>query len=744
MADKPDIKKLFIAATHALSEEQFHIFHTIDMNVKGLIAAVACAGAGKTRLLSYLVCLAMLRVRQGQNLFLLTATRAAKSAALARVEKLTEELDLGLLFPPHNVRTFHSMALAHARSKHKGVDLVGKTRICELLAEIVEAEVNDPDSSKDSKELCRVLSPEDAATVLFNLRSEQLKGMLPIDGRVYGTIAKAALDKLVAAMAKDEETGKKLADFDSLICEYAVDLQCPGEPGDIIFVDESQDLTETQSKIVQTALARGITVVLLGDDSQGIFVFSGASFNTIHSLVNWTQTNNIDLQPFKLLKNHRSTNSIVAASELILPKEDRDFRVGVVGNGKTGVAVQVGADGSLVVPEILNLIKGGTSPPGDIVVLRHKNWSQDDTIVAQLRDKGVPLHVIGQNAIVSLSERVLAIVQTCMGIEDYYDELEDKMRVVQTFLRSIRGAHGCPVLVSKAIETVLEREGCDVDVLFLRKQSQVVCEFEKLIKAEKDAQDSRPAKKKTKTEDPSRKITNLKASLKAAAVVIGGFRRNVERVEKSEAPRMIQPTTTGTAAIQGVWEPAHLTGSKLTAKLVWCLVRDVLSVRVVNATAVRNEIKDIVGTMSVDIVNDYAIDISPVISKKLHDLHDTSTEGRVIFSTIHKFKGSERPTCFVTDMKAPWFKPDQCKLAALACFHNDKCTNIAGVGRCSCPRFLEKKAQQKRAVEAEAMRLMYVAASRAKERLYMSSADKTHPHPALVAMEEEGVVEKWE
>jgi hypothetical protein len=37
-----------------------------------------------------------------------------------------------------------------------------------------------------------------------------------------------------------------------------------------------------------------------------------------------------------------------------------------------------------------------------------------------------------------------------------------------------------------------------------------------------------------------------------------------------------------------------------------------------------------------------------------------------------------------------------------------------------------------------------VAASRAKERLYMSSADKTHQHPALVAMVAEGLAEKWE
>ena len=744
MSERPDIKKMFLAATEHLSEEQFRVFHTIDMRQKGLIAAVAGAGSGKTRLLSYLVCLAMLRIKQGQNLFMLTSTRASKTAVLARVEKLIEELELGLCFPEANVRTFHSISLQHARSKHRrGVDIVGKTRITELLHELVEAEVNDPGASKSYKELCRNLSPEDAAIVLYNLRAEQLKSMLPVDGSVYGEIAAAALRKLGIAMAKDAETGKKLSDFDALICEYATDGQSPGEPGDVIFVDEAQDLTLTQSKVLQTALARGVTVVVLGDDSQGIYVFSGASFNTIVNLVKWTQTNGIGLQPFKLLKNHRSTNRIVAASELLLPVDDRDARVGVVGNGTPGVPVKVAIDGSAIVPEVLKLIKAGTSP-GEIVLLRHKNWSNEDTIIAQLREKSIPLHVIGQNGTVSLSERVLAIVQVCIGVEDFYDEADDKLHVVQTFLRSIRGAHGCPVLVSKAIETVLERDGCDVDILFLKKQSQVVCEFEKLIKADKDAQDARPSKKKQKTEDPSRKIANLKASLKAAAVVIGGFRRNVERIEKSEAPRMIQSATTGTASIQGAWEPTHLTGSKLTAKLVWCLIRDVLSVRVVNASAVKNEIRDIVRAMAIDIVNDYGVDIAPAISRKLNELHDTTTEGRVIFSTIHRFKGSERPTCFVTDMKASFFRPDQCKLASLSCFHNDGCANIAGVGRCNCPRFIEKKAQQKQAVEAEAARLTYVAASRAKERLYMSSAYPTHPHPALMAMVEGELAEKWE
>ena len=675
---------------------------------------------------------------------MLTATRAAKSAALARVEKLIEDLDLGMAFPPHNVRTFHSMGLEYARSKHRqGVDLVGKTRICELLAELVDAEVNDPNASK-ANELCRVLSAEDAAIVLYNLRAEQLKGMVPVDGAVYGTIAKTALDKLGDAMEKDTESGKRLSDFDKLICEYALDEQCPGQPGDVIFVDEAQDLTETQSKVVQTALARGITVVVLGDDSQGIFVFSGASFNTIVSLVKWTETTGINLQEFKLLKNHRSTNHIVAASELLLPIQDRDMRKGVVGNGTTGVCVKVGADGSAIVPEILKLIKTTTTSASDIVVLRHKNWTNDDPTIVQLREKGVPLHIVGQNAAIGLSERVLNIVQVCNGLEDYYDELDDKMRVVQTFLRSIRGAHGCPVMVSKAIETTLERHGCDVDVLFTKKQSQVVCEFEHLIKKEQETEDSHPAKKRQKTNDGSRKIANLKASLKAAAAVIGGFRRNVERLEKGEPPRMIQSATTGTASIQSAWEPTSITESKPTAKLLWCLLRDVLSVRVVNAAAVKNEVNDIVGAMAIDIVNDYEIDIAPVISKKLNELHDTSTEGKVIFSTIHKFKGHERPVAFVADMRAPWFKKDQNKLAALACFHKDKCANLAGVGKCSCPRFIEKKLRQQHAAEAEAARLMYVAASRAKQQLYLSSFDKKYPHPGLVAMLEGGLAEVWQ
>ena len=743
MAERTDIENLFLAAEKNLSRDQFEIFKAVDLSKSGLVAIVAVAGAGKTRLLSYIVCRAILRVRKGQDLFLLTATRAAKGAAFARIEKLASELDLGLSFPPDHVRTFHSIALEFAK-QGGAVSLVGKTRILPVLTKLVEETVNKPDASTGTKEVCRNLCPEDAAEVLYNLRTSQLKLLVPVDGSVHGVLAREVLERLDDSLQQGVENGKRVADFEKLITDYALEEACMAKPGDIIFVDEAQDLSVAQSQIVQTALSRGVTVLALGDDSQGIFVFAGASYNTIVRLVAWCGTTTIGLRQFKMLKNHRSTDRIVAASEMLLPQTDREFRLGVVGNGTPGAAVRVEIGSQKVVPEILKLLKQGFLP-GEIVILRHKNWmfGADDLLLTALMAKRVPIAIVGQSSHVTLSERVLSIFQVCLGVEDFADELDDKMHILQTFVRSIRGSKGLPALASVAIRTVIDRRGCDVDVLFLRRQKEVVDEYERILTAENKRKDSSDSKKKQKTNDPSRTISNLHASLTAAADTLKGFRRNVARVEQGEAPRMTP--TKGVADIQTSWEPLSVTSSSLTAKLAWTTIRDFLSVKVTCASATKSEICDIVKTLAIDIVDDYALDVTPVISKKLHELHDRSLEDKVVFSTVHKFKGLERRVAFVTNMNTPWGnrKMDQCKLAALSFYHDDKCANVAGLGNCKCSRFLEKLQMQTLADDAETKRLMYVAASRAKERLYMCAAEHAR-HSELEKMLSEGVAEKWQ
>ena len=561
---------------------------------------------------------------------------------------------------------------------------------------------------------------------------------------MYGDVADAALQALTVAMARDDASGKRLSDFDEMIYEYAADGQSPCERGDVLFVDEFQDSTLSQLTIVKAAIVKGVTVVVLGDDSQSVFGFAGATFNTIHSTISWAETKLVRLQHFKLLRNHRSTNKVVAASELLLPADDREARVGVIGNGTQGVAVRVAdSSGATVSAEILKLVKADSTPPERIVVLRHRNWTHDDPIVVKLRQEGVKIHVAGQESAVSLPERILAIVQVCNGLEDYEDETDEKMRVVQLFLRNIRGAMGCPPPVAEALKTTLERSGCDIDVLLTQKQADIVKEYEAILASVECST------KRQKTNDGNgsggvvRKVKNLITTLDAASHVIKGFRRNVARVEKGSPPLVVAPLTKNQSPISSTWEPKDLTAAKLTGKLVWTLIRDVLACKVVNAGTACEEIRDVVRTLSIEIENDYAIDVFKAVTCKLVELHDKSVEDKLILSTIHRFKGHERPIAFVTDLRKPWSKLDHVKMASLSSLHDEGCQNLLGLDECGCSRFVLKKQLNDRAMEAEAMRLMYVGASRAKEQLFLSSFDPEHPLPALSAMVDYGLAERF-
>jgi len=382
------------------------------------------------------------------------------------------------------------------------------------------------------------------------------------------------------------------------------------------------------------------------------------------------------------------------------------------------------------------LVRSGT-PPESIVVLRHRNWKYDDPIVVSLRKASVPFHVTGQASTITLSERVIAIVQVCTVLEEYVDDdVDEKMKIVQTFIRSIRGAAGCPPLAAAAMKTTLERSMCDIDVLLTQKHAEIMQEYAATMPEDDDRPTANNKRQKT-TDGGGKRSANLLATLTAAKHVITAVRRNIERVENGTPPLVISPPPakkTQPSSISTKWEPVSLTSAKLTAMLAWTIVRDVLSCKLTNDGAAIDEIRQIVGALSIDVEDDYAIDIRPAVTRKLIELHDVSIEDKLILSTIHRFKGHERPVAFVTDLREPWSRVDQVKLASLSPYHDANCKNRLGLGACGCSKFASKKETHDRATEAESMRLMYVGASRAQERLFLSSFDPANPLKALVEM----------
>jgi len=114
------MERLEISAEECMSKSQKRIFDDIDFS-SGLTVCEAAAGAGKTRTLSFLV-LKALMTENVENVCVLTSTKVAKEEALARVNKLHENLGYMRdgacpVLRNRNVRTIHSVCLEVAKDE---------------------------------------------------------------------------------------------------------------------------------------------------------------------------------------------------------------------------------------------------------------------------------------------------------------------------------------------------------------------------------------------------------------------------------------------------------------------------------------------------------------------------------------------------------------------------------------------------------------------------------------------------
>ena len=86
------------------------------------------------------------------------------------------------------------------------------------------------------------------------------------------------LDKQLLQILKDEvenyKDSYKLKDFTDMIEKFNVAELCPKY--DIVFIDEAQDLSPVQWKMVDIIRENSKYVILAGDDDQAIYGWAGA------------------------------------------------------------------------------------------------------------------------------------------------------------------------------------------------------------------------------------------------------------------------------------------------------------------------------------------------------------------------------------------------------------------------------------------------------------------------------------
>jgi superfamily I DNA/RNA helicase len=753
------IERLNNLSNELLSDAQLETFNRIDFQSSCIISAGA--GSGKTRLASLLIAKARLLCDE-TNTRIVTMSRTAKLEVLERTMNLSSKLACDeLCLPPMPISSFQTLhAIAFkaqhdfAKSKYGDsyeLEVIFKKELVELFKkEIERAERKQGFSStsfhpissmefgndetaveRAERDIVANMDAKSAADLLYSLRAERLKLCEPIPNSAFGRTAELALTSIAETMS-GETAGEGgihtiLADFDFMIAALAESGIPIASAGDVLFVDEAQDLSLCQTKVVLNAMTSGAIVVILGDESQGIFGFSGAMTNTLTEIRGSASRLGFGMIDYKLYKNYRSTESIVTCAEKFLPKDEREKRVGITGNGKPSLPVEMSCcddEATEVARKLVNVLKAGT-PPGEIVVLRHKAFSHGDELDNALRveaervglDKRLLTKAIfGVNVMNSHAMKLCAVLRMALGLDNFVDTPDEAIYLLKDFLKSCGGAKTTTKLALNAIEAVWDEVGCAPGDLFAGHHAKMKAAFAKLEREE----DAKNPPKRQKTGEQSQKMKNFEVTVDVAA---GAIKECERTVGAWVVGKPIVANGQTTLSFQKNKAPNFADVIRHLSKTI--VVKENES----ETTWLISELeRKLHGLKTKEALVDA---VSGVISEKI----SKETDGKLLFSTIHRFKGKERPTVFLMGCSAPFAKPTWPQRANLHSLHDSRCSNRSGMElECACHRFKAGMARICDDITTEKDRLFYVGATRAQTKLYLSCSSDAPPHRALLEM----------
>jgi len=291
--------------------------------VDGPALVIAGAGSGKTRVLVYRVARLIDRGIDPSSVLLLTFTRKSAQEMLGRV---------GLLIGPQSERvtggTFHSVANAWLRRYGRVIGLnPGFTILdrgdAEDLVNLTRAQLGLGGTGKRfprKRTIADVFSK--CANTLQSLEDVLLK-----EYAHFGDY----LDELLKLQKAYDATKRErqLVDYDDLLLRLRELLTTDEHTRRMIsdacryvLVDEYQDTNPLQAEVVKNVAVTHDNVMVVGDDSQSIYSFRGASFRNIMQFPTLFPGTRI----FKLEENYRSTPSILELANAVIEPAAEKYR----------------------------------------------------------------------------------------------------------------------------------------------------------------------------------------------------------------------------------------------------------------------------------------------------------------------------------------------------------------------------------------------------------------------------------
>ncbi|WP_276028344.1 ATP-dependent DNA helicase UvrD2 [Mycolicibacterium madagascariense] len=388
---------------------------------RGPVCVLAGAGTGKTRTITrriaYLV--AAGHVAPGQVLAVTFTSRAAGEMR-ARLRSLDEQGGNGAGTGAVQAMTFH--AAARRQLQYFWPRVVGDTgwELLDSKFGVVAQAANRARiqaSTDDVRDLAgeiewakaSLISPEGYAAAVAEAGRD-----IPLDAAKIATVY-AGYEAL-----KARRDGTTLLDFDDLLLHTAGaienDAAVANEFRDryrCFVVDEYQDVTPLQQRVLDAWLGDRDDLTVVGDANQTIYSFTGATPN---HLLNFSRRFP-DASLVRLERDYRSTPQVVSlANRVISMARGRmaGSKLHLVGQRDAGPAPTFSehpdevAEATAVAKAIANLIQAGTSP-AEIAILYRIN-AQSEVYEEALTAAGVAFQVRGGEGFFSRQEIRQALV----------------------------------------------------------------------------------------------------------------------------------------------------------------------------------------------------------------------------------------------------------------------------------------------------------------------------------------------
>jgi ATP-dependent DNA helicase UvrD/PcrA len=285
--------------------------------LEGPVLVIAGAGSGKTRTLVYRVARLVESGVNPANVLLLTFTRKAAEEMLRRASML-----VGASCERVAGGTFHSFANTVLRRTARHVGLTAGFTILDRADSEDVINLLRSRAGLDRKD--KRFPRKNAILEILSMAVNRSTTVEDLVAESYGHLADhlediAKLGAQYAAYKRD----KNLADYDDLLVLLRDLVRDHREVAEqlsrqyrYVMVDEYQDTNRLQAEIVRGLAATHDNVMAVGDDSQSIYSFRGATFRNIMDFPALFAGTRI----VKLEENYRSTQPILAVANAIIDR----------------------------------------------------------------------------------------------------------------------------------------------------------------------------------------------------------------------------------------------------------------------------------------------------------------------------------------------------------------------------------------------------------------------------------------